>query len=97
MAKQTAQRAPERTPEDFAMRGLSYAKDSIDDMLTETENYVRKSPGQALVYAFAAGYIFNRLPVGRLLGGVLRLSILALRPAVLVYGATKLYQAAQDE
>ena len=96
MAKPTAQR-PDRTPEDFAMRGLTYAKDSIDDLLTETEAYVRKNPGQALVYAFAVGYLFNRLPVGRLVGGLLRLSVTALKPAILVYGATKLYQAAQDE
>ena len=96
MAKQTAQRA-DRTPEDFAMRGLNYAKDSIDDVLTQTETYVRKNPGQALVYAFAAGYIFNRLPVGRLIGGLLRLSTTALKPAVLIYGATKIYQAAQEK
>ena len=96
MAKQTAQSSP-KTPEDFAMRGLTYAKDSIDDLLTQTEDYVRKNPGQALVYAFAVGYVFNRLPVGRLIGGLLRLSTGALKPAILLYGATKLYQASQNE
>ncbi len=96
MAKQTVQRAA-RTQEDFAMRSLTYAKDSVDEVLTQTEDYVRKNPGQALVYAFAVGYVFNRLPVGRLIGGLLKLSVSALRPAVLVYGASKLYQATQNE
>ncbi len=92
MAKQSVQH-----PEDLAARGLRYTKDQIDDLLTQTERYVRANPGQALVYAFAAGYLLNRLPVGRLVGGVLRLSMFALKPAMLAYGATKLYQAAQDE
>jgi hypothetical protein len=92
MAKQTAQ-----PPEDFAMRGLRYTREQFDDVLTQTERYVRKNPGQALVYAFAAGYLLNRLPVGRLIGGVLRLSMFALKPAVLAYGASKIYQAAQEE
>jgi hypothetical protein len=37
------------------------------------------------------------LPVGRILAGLFRFLIVALRPAILVYGATKLYQAAQEE
>jgi hypothetical protein len=92
MPKQTAQQS-----EDFAMRSLRYTKDQFEDALTQTERYVRANPGQALVYAFAIGYVLNRLPVGRLIGGLLRLSVSALKPAVLIYGATKLYQAANDE
>jgi hypothetical protein len=49
------------------------------------------------LYAFIAGYILNRLPIGRILGGLLRLLAVALKPAVLIYGATKLYQATQEE
>jgi hypothetical protein len=44
-----------------------------------------------------AGYILNRLPFGRVLGGLFRLLIFALKPAILIYGAAKLYQAAQEE
>ena len=78
-------------------RGVQWVKDRVEAVLGETEGYVRTKPAQSLVYAFAAGYILNRLPLGRILSGVLRLLIFALRPAVLVYGATKLYQAAQQE
>ena len=85
------------TSEDLALRGLRYTKEQFDDILEQTEEYVRESPGQALLYAFVAGYILNRLPIGRIVSGLLRLSFVALRPAILIYGATKLYQAARDE
>ncbi len=57
---------------------------------------MREKPTQSLLYAFAAGYVLNRLPLGRVLGGFLRLIIMALKPAVLIYGAAKLYQMAQE-
>jgi hypothetical protein len=44
-----------------------------------------------------AGYVLNRLPLGRIVGGLFRLLVVALRPAILIYGAAKLYQAAQEE
>lgn len=80
------------------MRGFNYTKGQVDDALTQVEKYVRQNPGQALLYAFVAGYVLNRLPVGGLLRGVVRLSIFGLKPAMLVYGATKVYEATtQDE
>lgn len=78
-------------------RGVQWVKERVEAVLGETECYVRTKPTQSLLYAFAAGYILNRLPLGRILGGVVRLLLFALRPAILVYGATKLYQAAQEE
>ena len=65
--------------------------------LSETEDYVRERPAQSLLWAFVAGYILNRLPLGRILSGLLRLLMVAAKPAVLIYGAAKLYQAAQEE
>jgi hypothetical protein len=85
------------TPEDLAVKGLRYTKEQFDDILTQTEGYVRQNPGQAVLYAFVAGYVMNRLPVGRVATGLVRLSLLALKPAVLLYGASKLYQATRDE
>ncbi len=66
-------------------------------MLKQTENYVRENPAQSLALRFVAGFILNRLPIGRILDGVFRLFLLALKPAILIYGATKLYQALQEE
>jgi hypothetical protein len=78
-------------------RGVQWVKDQVETVLSETEDYVREKPAQSLVWAFVAGYVLNRLPLGRILSGLLRLLIVALKPAILVYGAAKLYQAAQEE
>jgi hypothetical protein len=37
------------------------------------------------------------LGIGRILSGVVRLLLFALKPAILIYGAAKLYEAAQEE
>jgi hypothetical protein len=78
-------------------RGVQWVKDQVETVLSETEGYVREKPAQSLVWAFVAGYVLNRLPLGRILSGLLRLLIVALKPAILIYGAAKLYQAAQEE
>ena len=78
-------------------RGVQWAKNRVEAVLEETEGYVRTKPAQSLLCAFVAGYILNRLPFVRILTGVVRLLLFALRPAILVYGASKLYQAAQQE
>jgi hypothetical protein len=84
-------------PEDFAERGLRYTKDQFEQVLHQTEDYVREKPAQSICYALLAGFILDRLPVGRILGGMVRLFLIALKPAILIYGATKLYQAAQRD
>lgn len=78
-------------------RGVQWVKDQVEAVLSETEEYVREKPAQSLMWAFVAGYVLNRLPLGRILSGLVRLLIMALRPAILIYGAAKLYQAAQEE
>ena len=92
MAKRSAEDA-----EDFVGLGLRYTKEQFEEALGQTEKYVRENPGRSLLYAFGAGLILNRLPVGRLLSGVSRLLLFALKPAILVYGATKLYEATQED
>jgi hypothetical protein len=82
---------------EFPERGVHWVKEQVEAALSETEDYIREKPTQSLLCAFVAGYILNRLPLGRILGGLFRLLIIALRPAILIYGAAKLYQAAQEE
>lgn len=79
------------------MRGFEQTKEQLDEVLKQVEKYVRANPGQALLYAFVAGYVLNRLPVGGVVRGLLRLSIFGLKPAMLVYGATKIYEATQED
>ena len=85
------------TSEDIALRTFQYTKDQIGDVVGQTEQYVRENPGQALLYAFVGGFVFHHLPVTRTMNGVLKLFLIAIKPAVLIYGASKLYQAVQDE
>ncbi len=85
------------TTEDIAERGLRYTKDQWDQIMEQTEVYVRENPTRAVAYAVVAGLVLDRLPVGRILGGLARLSLIAIKPAILIYGATKLYQAAQQD
>jgi hypothetical protein len=85
------------TSGDIAERGLRYTKDQFEQVLEQTEEYVRENPARSLAYALVAGFILNRLPIGRILGGFVRLLMIAFKPAILAYGATKLYQAAQSD
>ena len=82
---------------DVAERGLRYTKDQFEQVLEQTEEFVRENPARSIAYALIAGFILNRLPIGRILGGLVRLIMIAIKPAILAYGATKLYQAAQDD
>ena len=75
---------------------MQWVKDRVEAAVNETGDYVREKPTQSLLYAFAAGYILNRLPLGRVISGLLRLLMVALRPAIVIYGAAKLYQSAQE-
>jgi hypothetical protein len=85
------------TSGDVAERGLRYTKDQLEQLLEQTEDYVRENPTRSIAYALVAGFILNRLPIGRIVGGLTRLVFIAFKPAILAYGATKLYQAAQGE
>ena len=85
------------TSGDVAERGLRYTKDQLEQLLEQTEEYVRENPTRSIAYALVAGFILNRLPLGRILGGLTRLGFIAFKPAILAYGATKLYQASQGD
>jgi hypothetical protein len=89
------QLSPEIVAE-FPERGMQWIKDRVDSVVTETGEYVREKPTQSLLYAFAAGYVLNRLPLGRVLAGLARLLFVALKPAIFLYGAAKLYRSTQD-
>ena len=84
-------------PEDFARLCLRYTKERFSSLLSQTEDYVREKPAQSLLCAFAAGFILDRLPLGQIAGRVFRLAAFALKPAILIYGATKVYQALEDQ
>jgi hypothetical protein len=83
--------------EDIAERSIRYTKEQFGQIMDQTESYVRDNPTRAVAYAVVAGLVLDRLPVGRILGGLTRLTLMAIKPAILIYGATKLYQVAQQD
>ena len=82
---------------DIALRGVRYAQDQFSEVVTQAEEFVHEKPGQSLLIALLIGFILNRLPIGRLFGSVVRLLMFALKPALLIYGATKVYEVIQEE
>jgi hypothetical protein len=82
---------------DIAQRSLRYTKDQFEDVLQQTEEFVRENPARAVGYALLAGFILNRLPIFGIFRSLIRLLFVALKPAVLAYGVTKLYQASQND
>jgi ElaB/YqjD/DUF883 family membrane-anchored ribosome-binding protein len=82
---------------EFPERGVQWVKEQFETVVNETGDYVRHRPAQSLVWAFVAGFLLNRLPIGRVVGGLIRLLMFALKPAIFVYGIAKLYQRAQEQ
>jgi hypothetical protein len=82
---------------DLAERSLRYTRAQFDEVVHQAEDFVRANPARSIFYAFIVGFILNRLPLGGLLRGAVRLLLFAVKPAILIYGATKLYQAFEEE
>ena len=97
MPRRRTEQPAEELTQDIALRGYRYTKDQVDEVLHQTEVYVRENPGQSMLYAFVAGYLLNWLPIGRIVSMIFRLLLVALKPAALIYGASRAYQALQDD
>jgi hypothetical protein len=87
----------DQTPTDIAHRTMRYAQDQFSEVMTQTEEFVREKPAQSVLVALLAGFILHRLPIGRIFGGLTRLLFIALKPALLLYGATKIYEALSED
>lgn len=62
----------------------------------ELEEQIRREPMKAALLAFATGFILCLLPLGRLLGVILRIALILLKPALLILGVVKLVEYAGD-
>ena len=68
---------------------------TVDDLSATTEKLVREDPAKAIGLALFGGVLLTVLPVGRLLGALVRLVLALARPLLLVLGAVKLYEEYQ--
>lgn len=67
-------------------------KGKFNDFHAQGEDYVRANPSQAMLSAVAAGFVLRLLPLGAIVGALVRLALFALRPAIFIYGAVALYK-----
>lgn len=70
---------------------------AAEDFTTHTEKFVREDPAKAVGLALFTGVLLTILPVGRLIGALIRLAFCLARPLLLVLGAVKLYEEFQKK
>jgi hypothetical protein len=67
-------------------------ENNLHQLWNEIEEQVRREPMRAVVLAFAGGFFLCLLPLGRLLGVLIKVSLLLLKPALLILGLVKLVE-----
>ena len=65
---------------------------NLHQLWNDLEAQIRREPMGAVVLAFAGGFFLCLLPVGRLLGVLIKVSLLLLKPALLILGLVKLLE-----
>lgn len=66
-----------------------------EGLLDDARVFIRQNPARALAIAAGAGFVLQSAPVGRLLGGLLRVSFALVQPALLVLGGVKIWEKIQ--
>jgi hypothetical protein len=67
-------------------------ENNAHQLWNDLEEQVRRQPMRAVVLAFAGGFFLCLLPLGRLLGVLIRMTLLLLKPALLILGVFKLLE-----
>ena len=67
----------------------------FENIQAKAENYVRDSPSKAAAIAFLAGFVIAMLPIGGIIGALVRLILFLIRPALMVIGVIKVYEEIQ--
>lgn len=86
----------EDIPNDVAGGDYSSVKQTFADFQSQGEEYVKEFPTKSVLYALGAGFVLRLLPIGALVGAVVRLAFFALRPALFIYGGIALYKHFQE-
>jgi len=64
-------------------------KSFTDETIHKAQVYARRSPGKAVAWSVAAGFVIPRLPIAFLLGAVARLVLCLIRPVIIILGIAK--------
>lgn len=76
---------------------LHEAKAKVCTRYEDCENYVRRSPGKAMLIALGAGFVAHRLPIRSLLVTQARILTAIAPPALVAFGAAKLCEILQKQ
>ncbi len=76
---------------------LSNTRQGICRRYQKCENRIRKSPATAVLGAAVAGYFLHRLPLRAILVTQVRVLSALTPPALLLFGAAKLYEFLQRQ
>ena len=66
-----------------------------EGLLEDARIFIRQNPTRALAIAAGAGFVLQSAPVGRLLGGLLRVGFALTQPALMVLGGLKIWEKIQ--
>lgn len=58
----------------------------------QAEDYVRESPSKAVGLALLGGFVLAMLPIGGIIGALIRLAFFLIRPALLILGVVKVFE-----
>lgn len=72
-------------------------KGKFEDWKACAEKSVREEPMKTAGLAFVAGIFLTILPVGRILGGLVRVAFALVRPALLILGVVKLVEEIEKQ
>jgi len=67
----------------------------MDAFTARAEQFAREDPTRAVGVAFVIGIVLTLLPLGAILAGLFRLAFALVRPALIILGATKVYEEIQ--
>lgn len=76
---------------------LNKARQDLRQRCHRCEDRIRQSPATAVLGATAAGYLLHRLPVRAILLTQVRVLSALTPPALLLFGAAKLYEVLQRQ
>lgn len=84
-------------PEEFSDSGATQTKPRFDteQFAERTAEFARQDPMKAVGVAFIVGLVMTLLPIGAVVAGLIRLALSLVRPALLILGATKVYDEIQ--
>jgi hypothetical protein len=69
--------------------------DILNDLCTRWDQLaqqLKRDPARSALFAFGAGFLFSVIPVRKLFTLLFRLGRFAVKPALLIFGALKIYE-----